>query len=278
MNRSVATGLILGLGWGVVACQPVAETSETMTPDEVKTLRVVGVGEVEVDPDQFVLSGAIIKQADTSREAMNDLADVVNAVQAAAGDNAALGSSEFNFASVNTVGVKDPACLLFNQQARQTNATLREGERRVALRVCEDVSQQASLSFTFAGGPPDQAGAVIADFATAGAIRLQLDGYRIADLDAVELQAGERAIANAREKAERLAEAGGARITGVLDLNAYNATYDQGSARPPVIDTSGAGETTSMTDGGDPVAVTQMDLSAGKQVVSAAIELEFTYE
>jgi uncharacterized protein YggE len=265
----------------LTACEPV--TPETMAPDEIKTLRVVGVGEVEVDPDQFVLSGAIIKQSasvrdNSARDAMNALADVVNAVQASASDDATLTSSEFNFASVNTIGVKDPACLLFNQEADRTNATLRDGERRVAKRVCDDVAQQASLSFTFAGGPPDRAGGVIADFATAGAIRLTLDGYRIADLDAVELQAGERAIANAREKAERLAAAGGAKITGVLDLNAYNATYDQGSARPPSIDTSGAGETTSMTQGGDPVTVTEMNLSAGKQVVSAAIELEFTYE
>lgn len=277
MKSSWIMGAVM-LALPLAACQPVDTPPETMTPDEVKTLRVVGVGEVEVDPDQFVVSGAIIQQADTSREAMNNLADIVNAVQAAASNKDALASAEFNFASVNTVGVKDPACLLFNRQADQTNSTLREGERRVTKRVCEDVSQQASLSFTFAGGPPDLAGTVIADFATAGAIRLQLDGYRIADLDAVELQAGERAIANAREKADRLAEAGGAKITGVLDLNAYNATYDQGSARPPQIDTSGAGETTSMTDGGDPVSVTEMNLAAGKQVVSAAIELEFTYE
>lgn len=265
----------------LVACAPAAP--ETRAPDEIKTLRVVGVGEVAVDPDQFVLSGAIIKQSETAqdnaaRDAMNALADVVNAVQAAVDADDTLISSEFNFASVNTIGVKDPACLLFNQEAGRTNATLRVGERRVAKRVCEDVAQQASLSFTFAGGPPDRAGAVLADFATAGAIRLTLDGYRIANLDAVELKAGERAIANAREKAERLAEAGGAKITGVLDLNAYNATYDQGSARPPRIDTSGAGETTTLTQGGEPVTVTEMNLSAGKQVVSAAIELEFTYE
>lgn len=260
----------------LTACEPVEP--ETLNAEEIKTLRVVGVGEVKVEPDQFVLSGAIIKQAATSREAMNSLAAVVNAMQASAKADADLTRSEFNFASVNTAGVQDPACLLFNREADRTNSTLREGERRIAKRVCDDQMQQASLSFTFAGAPPDHAGAVLADFATSGAIRLTLDGYRITDLDGVELEAGERAIANARQKADRLAEAGGARITGVLDLNAYNTTYDQGSARPPRIDTSGAGETAALTDGGDPVSVTEMNLSAGEQVISAAIELEFTYE
>jgi uncharacterized protein YggE len=109
-------------------------------------------------------------------------------------------------------------------------------------------------------------------------VRLKLDGYKIDNLDAVELQAGELAIANAREKAERLAAAGGAKITGVLDLNAFNTTYAQGTARPPIINTSGAGESESLIDGGDPVDVTALNLEAGEQTVSAAIELEFTYE
>ncbi len=267
---------LLFLAGALAACQPATPTEVAL--DDIKTLRVTGVGEVEVDPDQFVLSGAVIQRADTAREAMNMLADVVNGIQASATNNAALDGREFNFASVNTVGVKDPACLLFNREADRTNATLREGERRVTKRVCEDVSQQASLSFTFTGSPPDRAGDALADFSSAGAVRLRLDGYRIADLDAVELEAGERAISNARAKADRLADAGGARITGVLDLNGYNATYSQGTARPPVISTTGAGESDSMIDAGGPVDVTALNLEAGKQTVSAAIELEFTYE
>ena len=261
------------------ACQPATVTQpDTIAKDEIKTLRVTGVGEVSVKPDQFVVSGAVIRRADEARTAMNDLADVVNAMQAFAADEPTLTGRDFTFASANTVGVKDPACLLFNQEANRTNATLRPGERRVVKRVCEDVAQQSSLTFTFTGSPPDRAGEALAGFSAAGAVRLKLDGYKIDNLDAVELQAGELAIANAREKAERLAAAGGAKITGVLDLNAFNTTYAQGTARPPIINTSGAGESESLIDGGDPVDVTALNLEAGEQTVSAAIELEFTYE
>ncbi len=272
--------LLLLLAGAFAACQPVPENE--IERDEIKTLAVTGVGEVEVDPDRFVLSGAIIKRAPQSggnaaREAMNAVADVVNAMQGAVAADTDLTASDFKFASVQTVGVKDPECLLFNREADRTNATLREGERRVRKRVCEDEAQQASLTFTFTGGPPDAAGRALAAFSSSGAIRLRLDGYRIDDIDAVELQAGERAIANAREKAERLAEAGGARITGVLDLNAYNATYDQRNARPPSVSTGGAGESVSLIESA-PVDVTEMNLEAGKQVVSAAVRLEFIYE
>ena len=259
------------------ACQPVTETVE-IEREDIKTLSVTGVGEVEVMPDLFVLSGAIIQQDESSREAMNALADIVNAIQARAKDSAALTSREFSFASVNTIGVKDPECLLFNQEADRTNATLREGEKRIKKRVCKDISQQASISFTFTAGPPNEAGDMLAAFSESGAIRLTLDGYKIQSIEEIELQAGEKAVANAREKADRLAAAGGAKITGVVDLNSYQSTYNQRTARPPVINTSGAGESSQMVDGGEPVDVTSINLEAGMQVVSAAVQLEFIYE
>jgi len=263
----------------LAACQPPAATApEEVERKDIKTLSVTGVGEVEVMPDQFVLSGAVIKQADTTQTAMNEVADVVNGIQIAAKSNVSLEDREFNFASVNTTGVKDPACLLFNQEANRTNSTLRDGERRVKKKVCKDISQQASISFTFIGGPPDLAGNLLADFSEAGAIRLTLDGYKIKDIEEIELKAGEKAIANAREKAERLAAAGGAKIVGVVDLNSYEPTYNQRTARAPRINTTGAGESSQLVDGGDPVEVTDMNLEAGQQVISAAIRLEFIYE
>ncbi len=260
----------------VAACQPA--TPDEIERKDIKTLSVTGVGEVEVMPDQFVISGAVIKQADTSKASMNALADIVNAVQASAKDEAKLISREFSFASVNTTGVKAPECLLFNQEADRTNATLRTGEKRITKRVCKDISQQASISFTFTAGPPDLAGALLSDFSENGAIRLTLDGYKIKDIDEIELKAGERAISNAREKADRLAAAGGAKIIGVVDLNSYQATYNQRRASPPRINTSGAGESSQLVEGGDPVAVTDMNLEAGMQIVSAGVQLEFIYE
>jgi uncharacterized protein YggE len=260
----------------LVACQPTA--TPELNEETVKTLAVTGVGEVEVMPDTFVLSGAIIKQDDDAQVAMNALADIVNAMQDGIKDIDTLTTSEFNFASVNTIGVKDPECLLFNQEADRTNTTLRKGEKRVKKRVCEDIAQQASLSFTFTGGPPDDAGIALARFSKAGAIRLKLEGYRIKNIDEIELQAGELAVKNAREKADRLAAAAGATISGVLDLDNYRATYDQRSVSPPSISTSGAGESSQLVEGGDPVDVTDINLKAGMQVVSAAIALEFTYE
>ncbi|RKQ72054.1 uncharacterized protein YggE [Litorimonas taeanensis] len=258
------------------ACQ--VQNEIELNEDTVKTLSVTGVGEVEVMPDTFILSGAIIQKDDDAQIAMNALADIVNAMQEGVKNIEALSTSEFNFASVNTIGVKDPECLLFNQEADRTNSTLRQGEARVKKRVCEDIAQQASLSFTFTGGPPDAAGIALARFSEAGAIRLKLEGYRIKNIDEIELQAGELAVKNARQKADRLAAAAGANITGVLDLNNYRATYDQRSVAPPVISTSGAGESSQLVEGGDPVAVTDINLKAGMQVVSAAIALDFTYE
>jgi len=268
---------ILGIVTALTACQP-AKTQTDLHKENIKTLAVTGVGEIEVMPDTFVLSGAVIKKDDDAQSAMNSLADIINSVQASVGEIDNLTTSDFNFASVNTTGVKDPKCLLFNQEADRTNNTLRQKEKRVTKKVCEDVAQQASLSFTFTGGPSNLAGTALSRFSKAGAIRLKLDGYRIENIDEVELQAGERAVKNAREKADRMAAAAGAKITGVLNLNTYQATYNQRNAAPPHISTSGAGESAQLAEGGEPVNVTDLNLEAGAQVVSAAIALEFTYE
>lgn len=270
-------GAFLG-GIALAGCTPTAATPDEIERDKIKTLSVTGVGEVQVMPDLFVLSGAIIQKSDNSRAAMNSLAKIVNAVQTRANENSDLTSRDFSFASVNTGGVKDPECLLFNQETDRTNSTLRPQEARVEKRVCEDISQQASISFTFTAGPPDLAGAMLSAFSESGAIRLTLDGYRIRNIDEIELQAGELAVANAREKANRLAAAAGAEITGVLDLNSYQATYNQRTASPPRINSSGSGETSQIVDGGAPVDVTSINLEAGLQTVSASVALEFIYE
>jgi len=273
--------LIMGVAFASTAltgCDILSLEPAEIERDEIKTLSVTGVGEVEIMPDLFVLSGAIIQQEDSAREAMNSLATIVNAVQARASESQALKDRDFSFATVNTTGVKDPECLLFNQEADRTNSTLRKAENRVKKRVCKDISQQASISFTFTAGPPNLAGDMLSAFSESGAIRLTLDGYKIKNIDEIELQAGELAVKNAREKADRLAAAGGAKITGVVDLNSYQTTYNQRQARPPRINTSGAGESSQLVDGGAPVDVTRINLEAGLQTVSAAVALEFIYE
>ena len=81
-----------------------------------------------------------------------------------------------------------------------------------------------------------------------------------------------------RDRRERLAAAGGSRITGVVDLNSYQPTYNQRTAQAPRINITGAGESSQLVDGGEPVEVTDINLEAGQQVISAAVQLEFIYE
>lgn len=258
------------------ACQAPAQS--TIDEDKIKTLAVTGVGEIEVMPDTFVLSGAVIKQNESLTEAMNAVADVINTVQDTLPKTPGVTTSDFNFATVNTVGVKDPACLLFNSEADRTNSSLREGERRVRKKVCKDVTQQASVTFTYTGGPVDTAGNAISKLSEAGALRVRLNGYRISNIEEVELKAGERAIANARDKADRLAKAAGSTITGVVDLNSYRATYSQQAATAPRVSTSGSGESAQILDDDSVKSVTEMNLKPGPQVISAAVALEFIYE
>lgn len=262
---------------GLAACN--SATSKEVDADTIKTLAVTGVGELEVMPDSFVISGAVIKQKPTTTEAMNAVAEVINTAQDTLPKLPGMKDAEFSFATVNTNGVKDPECLLFNEEARRTNSTLREGERRVKLKVCEDVTQQASVTFTFTGAPVDLAGTAISKLSESGAVRVRLNGYRVSNIEEIELQAGERAIQNAREKADRMADAAGSTIKGVLNLNSYQPTYNQQAATAPRVQTSGAGESGRILEDDDgPKDVTEMNLTPGPQVISARVDLEFIYE
>ena len=278
LQKFRGSGAVLLASTLLCACD-VSNSPAEMDPKDVKTLSVVGVGEVEVMPDSFVVSGAVIKQDEDITTAMNEVAEVINSVQENLPDIENIGLTDFNFATVNTTSVKDPECLLFNQEADRTNSNLRENEKRVNKKLCKDVAQQASVTFTFTGGPPELAGTVISKLSEAGAVRVRLNGYRVSNIEEVELQAGEKAISNARDKAQRLADAGGANITGVLNLQSYRPTYSQQVANAPRVSTTGAGETARLLkDDEEARSVTEMNLKPGPQVISAMVELEFIYE
>ncbi len=270
--------ILFAMGLALIGCNS-SEGDVLQSLEDIKTLQVTGVGEVEIMPDQFVISGAVIKQEPLIVNAMNKVADVVNSVQTELPEIQGLSTSEFNFASVNTTGVKDPACLLFNQEADRTNSTLRELEERVTKKICEDVTQQASVTFTFTGSPVDKAGNAISKLTEAGAVSVRLNGYKISNLEEIELTAGENAVANARDKADRLAQAGGSSIIGVKDLTSYVPTYRQQIATAPVVNTRGAGETTRILKA-EPgqKTVTEMNLTPGPQTISASVSLEFIYK
>jgi len=271
INIPVLTGLVLV---GCTKAEP-----ELITEGEIKYVTVTGVGEIEVMPDRFVISGAVIKQDDDLTLAMNTLSEVVNQAEAKLAAVDGLTVSGFNFAAVNTTGVKDPECLLFNAEADRFNQTLRDDEERIKHKICKDVTHQASLTFTYTGAPVDKAGHAISALTEAGAVRVSLNGFKVSDIENLELEAAARAIENAREKADRLAESGGASIKGVKNLAAYTPTYQYGGASAPVLATGGSGETTRLLDNkAEPKAVAPMNLKPGPQVVSASIQLEFIYE
>ncbi|MEP3888915.1 MAG: SIMPL domain-containing protein [Hellea sp.] len=277
--QNISFGALLVVVTAVLGGCDVSKNPTEMDPKEIKTLSVVGVGEIEVMPDSFVVSGAVIKQDEDVTAAMNQVAEVINMVQDNLPKIEDIGLTEFNFATVNTTSVKDPECLLFNQEADRTNSSLREDEKRISKKLCKDVAQQASVTFTFTGGPPELAGTVISKLSEAGAVRVRLNGYRISNIEEVELQAGEKAVSNARDKAQRLADAGGANITGVLNLQSYRPTYSQQVANAPRVSTTGAGESARLLkDESESRSVTEMNLRPGPQVISAMVELEFIYE
>ncbi len=261
---------------GLTACQ--AEPVKVLAEDEIKTISVTGVGEIEVMPDRFVISGAVIKQSENLTDAMNELADVVNNAHQNLAD-IGLSDSGFNFASVQTTGVQDPECLLFNAEARRINVTKNEDDKGIKEKICEDVKKQAGLSFTYTGSPVDRAGHAISALTEAGAVRVSLNGFKVSNIETLELEAADKALENARNKAARLAETGGAKIKGVKNLSAYQPTYNYGGAQAPNLATYGAGETTRLLqDNAAGQTVAAMNLKPGPQVISASIALEFIYE
>jgi uncharacterized protein YggE len=165
----------------------------------VHTLSVSGSGSVFVKPDVASFSVGVTVQRDRARDAEVEAAEIMSAVVAALRAQG-IAEDDIQTAQLALSPVYDwdftPARLVGYEATNIVNVTVRD------------------LPTT---------GAVIDAAVDAGATNVGSISFRLDDPTAVESQAREQAMTDARAKADTLARTGGVNITGVISISETSA-------------------------------------------------------
>lgn len=198
MRYSAALALMLAVSTPAFAQDQTP--SATLTP----TLTADGTGSVSVTPDIAIVSIGVVSRAATAREALSanngDVAKVIETIQAAGIKNADIGTSGF---SVHPVYATKPTG---SGDDRETAPAITGYE----------VSNEVQVTIR----DIENSGAVLDKVVTAGANQIGSIRFDIADPQKPADSALSQAIADAKRKAQLMADAAGVRLVRIINVNA----------------------------------------------------------
>jgi len=179
--------------------------------DNLPTLSASGEGVESAAPDMAVVTLGVLSQAPTAREALDgNNADMDKVIQAVRGQAIADKDISTTGFSINPVYSRPPQP--------------RAGEQPAEPKI---VAYQVSNQIRIVVRDIDKTGAVVDSAVTAGANQAGSINFDIDDRQGLADKAIAAAIADARRKAELMAEAAGVRLVRVLNVNA-----NEGGGRP----------------------------------------------
>ncbi len=228
--------LAIGAISAALLARPATAQSQAIGVPGMRQITVVGTGEIKVAPDTANVQIGVETTAPTTQEALAQ-----NTAQASA-----------IIAQIKKLGVdeKDIQTSGFNISPTYSN----DGRQVTGY----SVGNQVSVTIRNLA----QAGTLLDQVVQAGANRIYGVGFTVADLDATLAQARDKAVANAKARADQLAQASGSTIGLALVI-----TENVGSSPVPPL----AMMDRAVVTGGAPVPV-----QAGTQSYSAQVQI--TYE
>lgn len=201
-------------------------------PFKAAPIRVTGTGTVRATPDVAVLTGLIRTEAKQDHKAVNDAADIINRVQDIIRDK----DVDLSFTTLSSAEQRDEDCLAhnreansrhndiisdiwFNQQQRNrpedVRQKLRPAKARIAQKLCNVTHVENYIRFTAWVRPSHKVSDYIRAFTEAGVENVNLFGFDFSNYDALYKEAAEKAVENARQKAEISARIAGTTLTTV---------------------------------------------------------------
>ena len=208
------------------------QTEDKIEPFKAKPIAVSGTGTVRAVPDIAVLTGLIKTEAKVDYKAMDAASEIVNRVQEIIDGKPV----DMSFTNLSAVEKRDEDCLAHNRIASRRNSDinsdnwfnknelnrredvrqkLRPPKSRIAQKVCEVTHVENYISFTAWVRPSGAVSEYIRAFTEAGVERVDLFGFDFSNYDALYKEASEKAVANAREKAEISARIAGTKLTTI---------------------------------------------------------------
>jgi uncharacterized protein YggE len=202
-------------------------------PFEGKPIQVSGIGRAKAVPNIAVITGLIETEAQADDEAVDKAAIIINKVQEVLEGQTA----ELNFTNISAVEKRDEDCQIHNVEVRtryneitldnQYNANIkaqiergvntkvkpRKAKTRKTLKLCPVLETQAKIGFVVRIAPADNAAGVINMLTAAGVEKVDLFGYDFEDYDALYKEAAAKAVKDAKDKAELIANRAGTQLT-----------------------------------------------------------------
>lgn len=161
---------------------------------ERRTLNMSGEGKVSAVPDLATITASIVVQGSTAKEAKDKATQKYNDVVAA----------------LKTFGISD--------KDLQTSGYYVNPQYDYTIGAREIIGYNATESITIKVRDQKNVGKVLDLVAQKGANQIGQVQYSFSDLDGVKQQAREKAIANARDKAEKVAKISGLRLGDVINF------------------------------------------------------------
>lgn len=207
------------------------ETVE-IDPFKAKPIFVTGTGTVRATPDIAVLTGMIRTEATHDHKAVNEAAEIINRVQDIIKDK----DIDLSFTTLSSAEQRDENCLAHNREAARRHSDinsdnwfntrernrpedvrqkLRLAKARITQKLCNVTHVENYIGFTAWIRPSGEVSEYIRAFTEAGVEHVNLFGFDFSNYDALYKEAAEKAVANARQKAEISARIAGTNLTTV---------------------------------------------------------------
>lgn len=218
---------------------PLEITNTTKTTE----FSIVGQGKVEVVPDTFYISaGIVVNNAPTSTEAQIKISEINNKI----------------IVSVKALGIKETEVKTSNYNINP-RYNYQTGESTIS-------GYNGSASVEIKVKDKNLAGKVVTSVTNAGANDVRISRSVVDNPEKYREEAREKAIANAKEQAEKLSKSLGlklGRIVNMVESSPYNPNYSNyGYAESKIL----------LAPGGGAIAP---DLEAGTETISSTVTLYF---
>ena len=214
------------------------QRERVIEPFEGKPIHVTGIGRVEAVPNIAVITGLIEAKSKSDDIAMNEAAEIMNAVQDVLKDK----NAELNFLQISSSELRDEDCLKhnsesdirhneviqdnrFNQRIKfdiergiNTKSKPRDPKSRLSQKLCPVLDIKASVGFVVRISPADSAADTIKILTEAGVEQVNLFGYDFEDYDALYQNAAAKAVSDARTKAELISMRSGTELLDIVEF------------------------------------------------------------
>jgi uncharacterized protein YggE len=166
------------------------------------TIVVTGNGRASAQPDTFTVDASVRGRGVTQNEALRSLAEAQGRLIAAWPKLEGLARGRVTTGNIALDTLHDPEC---EQNARRDEE-------------CPVLAWFATSELTLEGMPAERAGDAISLASELGATTARLDDYSLSSPEALRAEANRAAFADAQVQAERLSQASGRRLVGILRI------------------------------------------------------------